>query len=89
MFIVLMRTHFGGSVHLDVDVADDGNAVVVSAELDLAVEPKEIRVRIEEGDGRRLDSAEINRARAPVLHGETIKLPKVSKSQYRIVGYFQ
>jgi hypothetical protein len=84
-----MRTYFGGHVDLEVDVAQDGNSVVVSAKIDITVPPTEIRIILRSGDGRPLVSAEINGASTPVIDCDTIKLPTQIKGEYRISGCFE
>jgi hypothetical protein len=95
-----MHTYFGGHVDLEVDVAQDGNnpltpfikgeySVVVSAKIDIAVPPTEIRIRLRSGDGRPLVSAEINGASTPVIDCDTIKLPTQIKGEYKIIGCFE
>lgn len=84
-----MRTHFGGYVDLEINVAEDGNTVGVYAKLDLIALPAEIRMRLRSGNGRPLVSAEINGNEAPVRNGDTIKLPTELEGEYRIVGRFK
>ena len=81
-------SHFGGQVGLKVEIAKDGNAVEVAAHLDLAVMPKETRVRLRSGDGRPLTSATVNGASTAVLEKDTILLPAQTKGDLRIVGKF-
>jgi hypothetical protein len=83
-----MRSYFGGQLDLEVQVAPDGNAVAVSADLQLTIQPSQIRMRLRSGDGRPLRKAEINGAATPVLAGDTIRLPDAPAGQYRIVGRF-
>ena len=73
---------------LSAHVAKDGNSVEVVANLDLAVAPKEIRVRLRSGDGRPLASATVNGVSTPVLERDTIVLPTQIKGDSRIVGNF-
>lgn len=80
-----MGTHFGGLVDIEVHAAKDGDSVAVAANLDLVVAPTEIRMRLRSGDGRPLASASVNGAAAPVLEGDTIRLPDKIKGDYRIV----
>ena len=54
----------------------------------LAIQPKQIRMRLRSGDGRPLRAAEINGAATPVLAGDTIRLPDASAGKYHIVGRF-
>jgi len=85
-----MGTWFGGKVDLDLEVAEDGNSVVVNVKLTkLAVKPTEIRMRLRSGDGRPLASARINGAATKVLEKDTIKLPTSTDAEYRIVGRFK
>jgi hypothetical protein len=83
-----MGTHFGGQVDLETEVAKDGNSVSVSAKLNLAVLPTEIRMRLRSGNGRPLASVSINGQATGVLEKNTIKLPKETKGEYQIVGRF-
>jgi hypothetical protein len=84
-----MGTHFGGQVDLNAHVANDGNSVEVTTQLDLAVAPAEIRMRLRSGDGCPLASATINGVQTAVLEGDTMKLPDGLHGQYRIVGSFK
>jgi hypothetical protein len=84
-----MRTHFGGGVDLQVQMAQDGDSVEVAAKLDLAIRPSGIRMRLRSGDGRPLHAAEINGAKTAPLEGDTIRLPGEPKGEYRIVGCFR
>jgi hypothetical protein len=85
-----MGTRFGGKIDLNVQMAENGNSVVVEAALDkLAVKPKEIRVRLRSGDGRPLVSAEVNGQPAKVLPGDIILLPVQTDSTYKLEGKFQ
>jgi hypothetical protein len=83
-----MGSHFGGHVDLNAQMATDGNSVEVVAHLDVAVMPKEIRVRLRSGDGRALASATVNGLSTPVLEADTIALPTRIKGDSRIVGNF-
>lgn len=83
-----MRTHFGGHVDLDFNLALDRNSMMVSVSLDLAVAPTEIRMRLRSDDGRPLVAARIDGADTPVLEGDTIKLPDRPKKTYQVNGYF-
>ena len=82
-----MGTRFGGRADLDIRVAKDG-AVTVSADLDLKVQPTEVRLRLRSGDGRPLRSATVNGEPAEVLAGDTILLPNTVVGQYKVVGRF-
>ena len=84
-----MGTHFGGHVDLAANVAKDGNSMEVQTSLDLAVMPKEIRIRLRSGDGRALASATINGVSTPILERDTIVLPTQIKGDSRIVGNFK
>lgn len=84
-----MGTHFGGHVDLTAHVTRDGNSIEVLANLDLAVAPKEIRMRIRSGDGRALASATINGVPTPILERDTIMLPRQIKGDSRIIGSFK
>jgi hypothetical protein len=84
-----MRSYFGGRLNLEAQVAGDGDSVDVSAELQLAIQPQQIRIRLRSGDGRPLRAAEINGAAAPVLAGDTIRLPNAPTGKYRIIGRFE
>jgi hypothetical protein len=81
-----MRTFFGGQVDLDVRVAKDGNEVRVRAEIDLAVAPREVMVRLRSGDGRPLREATVNGKVAEVLSGDAIRLPGGTRGRWEIMG---
>ena len=83
-----MGTHFGGQVDVSARVSKDGHSMDVQAHLDLAVAPKEIRVRLRSGDGRPLSSARVNGMRTTVLEGDMIQLPNGTKGSFRIVASF-
>jgi len=83
-----MGTHFGGQVNLSARMASDGNALDVTAALDLAVAPAEIRLRLRSGDGRALASATVNGAPSQIQEGDTVRLPNQVKQEARIVGKF-
>ena len=57
--------------------------------MNLAVLPREIRVRLRSGDGRSLVSAEVNGEAVDVMAGDVIQVPARSNAKYRIVGRFQ
>jgi hypothetical protein len=84
-----MGTYFGGHVDLTAHVAKDGNSIEVLANLDLAVAPKEIRMRLRSGDGRALASATINGVSTAILERDTIMLPSQIKSGPSIIGNFK
>jgi hypothetical protein len=89
MSVKEMGTTFGGTVDLAVQVAEDGNAVVVDAKLKkLAVQPNEIRIRLRSGNGRPLASATVNGQPAKVLPGDIILLPVQTDGNYKIEGKF-
>jgi len=88
LFAKEMRTYFGGYVDLGVDMAQDGESVMVSAKIDIKTLPAEIRIRLRSSDGSPLASAEINGTETPVLDGDTIKLPTQISGEYQIVGRF-
>lgn len=83
-----MGTHFGGQVDVSARVSRDGNSMDVQARLDLAVAPKEIRVRLRSGDRRPLSSALVNGTPATVLEGDMIRLPNETKGTFRIMASF-
>jgi hypothetical protein len=84
-----MGTHFGGHVDLDAHVANGGNSIEVTANLDLTVQPAEIRMRLRSCDGRPLRSALIDGTEVPVTDLDTIKLPSQGKGRYRVVGSYK
>ena len=73
---------------LETEVGKDGNSVRVEANLDLAVLPTEIRIRLRSGHGHPLKSATINGTKAAVLESDTIMLPHQLKGNYRIDASF-
>jgi hypothetical protein len=81
-------THFGGLVDLEAEVAKDGNSILVSTDVNLAVLPTEVRMRLRSGDGRPLASAQVNGRKIPVLEKDTITIPTETQGKYRIVGRF-
>jgi len=83
-----MGTYFGGRADLEMAVAADGNSVTATADLDLAVPPSGVRIRLRSGDGRALASATVNGEAAPVLPGDVVELPRDTRAQYRLVGRF-
>ncbi len=84
-----MGTWFGGKVDLAVEVATDGSSVAVQAKLaDLAVQPKQIRMRLRSSDGRPLAAATLDGQSVPVLAGDVIVLPPVTAGSFRIQGRF-
>jgi hypothetical protein len=83
-----MATHLGGLVDVQSRLSFDGNSLAVSAKLDLAVSPSEVRMRLRSADGRPLTSAKIDGANMQVLEKDTIELPRRPKGEYKIVGYF-
>ncbi|MBI5705435.1 MAG: hypothetical protein HZC36_00415 [Armatimonadetes bacterium] len=84
-----MGTAFGGKVDLDVTVARGGSSVSVSLSAKaIAVQPKEVLMRLRSGSGRPLKSATVNGKAAKVLTGDRIHLPKILKGEYRIVGRY-
>ncbi|MCC6124559.1 MAG: hypothetical protein IT426_06340 [Pirellulales bacterium] len=85
-----MGTAFGGKIDLTVEVAGDGDSVAVDVEMkQLAVKPKEIRMRLRSGDGRPLASATVNGRTAAVRAGDLILLPATTDGAYRVVGGFR
>jgi hypothetical protein len=84
-----LGSHFGGRVDLSAQVAGDGNSIDVRAHLDLAVRPRETRLRLRSGDGRRLAAATVNGASMPVLEDDTIQLPRQVRGDFAIVGMFR
>lgn len=68
-------THFGGKASVALEVSRDGKSASADVELDLAVRPAEIRMRLRSPDGRPLRSATIDGAPTEVLEGDTIRLP--------------
>jgi len=84
-----MGTHFGGHVSLDARVASDSDTLIVTAKLDLAVSPAEVRMRLRSGEGRSLWGAEVNGTKASILEADTIRLPFKTTGEYRIVGRFR
>jgi hypothetical protein len=90
MTVEQMGTTFGGSVSLAVQVAADGNSLTVDASLKkLAVEPKEIRIRLRSGDDRPLRSATVNDRPVAVQPNNVVLLPIETDATFRIVGHFQ
>jgi hypothetical protein len=83
-----MGTLFGGKIDLELEMARDGNSVLVSAKFKLSVKPTEIRMRLRSGDGRPLLSAKINGKKAEVRSDDTIALLLATEGEYRIEGYF-
>lgn len=83
-----MGTHFGGNVDLALEMAEDGNSVSVSARIEPAVEPKEIRMRLRSGDDRPLVSAKVNGEETQVMEKDTVSLPLATRGEYRIEGFF-
>jgi len=83
-----MRTHFGGSLDLEMMVSGHGGAVEVAVKHDLAVVPAEIRVRLRSGDGSPIVSAKINGEEVPVADDDTIQLPTQTKGDHRIEAVF-
>jgi hypothetical protein len=89
MAVTDMGTCFGGKIDLEVQMAEDGNSVMVRAKLDkLAVQPKEIRIRLRSGDGRPLVSATVNGQATPVQAGDIILLPVQTDGSFEVVGKF-
>jgi hypothetical protein len=89
MMVQEMGTVFGGAIDLSVQMAQDGNSVIVDATLKkLAVKPKEIRIRLRSGDGRPLKSATINGKSTPVQPGDVLSLPVQTEGACRIIGVF-
>jgi hypothetical protein len=84
-----MGTHFGGHVDLNARMAKDGNSIEVLANLDLAVAPTEVRMRLRSGDNRALASATISGVPTPILERDTITLPRQIKGDFRIIGNFK
>jgi len=85
-----MATYFGGKIDLAAAVAADGNSVTVDLELrDLAVTPKDIRMRLRSGDGRPLVSATVAGNPVQVLDGDVIRLPLLARGKCRVVGRFR
>jgi hypothetical protein len=90
MAVTDMGTYFGGKIDLKVQMAEDGNSVAVEAKLrQLAVKPKEIRVRLRSGDGRPLQSATVNGKSADVQPGDVILLPVQTEGIFRIIGNYR
>jgi len=83
-----LATRFGGPVSIEARVADDGNSVTAVADLDLAVGPREVRMRLRSGDGRPLASATVNGRPVPVLPGDVVILPTVPSGRLEVVGRF-
>lgn len=84
-----MGTHFGSKVSVELQMAADGNSVAVNVELaQLAVKPKEIRIRLRSGDGRPLASATVNGQTTPVQPGDVVTLPVQTDATMRIVGRY-
>jgi hypothetical protein len=88
MAVHKMGTHFGGQVDLETEVGKDGTSVRVQANVDLAVLPTEIRMRLRSGNGQPLKSATINGTETTVLESDTIALPQQLKGNYRIDARF-
>lgn len=83
-----MRTYFGGYVDLDACFGQERNSMAVSIDVNLAVPPAEVRVRLRSDDGRPLHSAQVNGSWTPVLEGDTIQLPNRASGRYEVIGYF-
>jgi hypothetical protein len=86
MGVTKMGTHFGGTVDVSVEVTKDGNSCSVTAGLDLAVTPTEIRMRLRSADGRPLKAATIDGRPAEVLEKDTIRLPRKRSGRYAVTG---
>jgi hypothetical protein len=83
-----MGTHFGGLVSVSCEMAPGGKSVSASADIDLAVLPAEIRMRLRSPDGSPLVSAQVNGRDTEVLPADTISLPLQKRAAYRITGAF-
>ena len=84
-----MGSWFGGRIDLLLEIAPSGNSVAADIRLkDLAVAPREIRVRLRSGDNRPLVSAETNGVSAKVSDGDVIRLPPVATGDFKIQGKF-
>jgi hypothetical protein len=84
-----MGTWFGGTVDLDVRVADDGRSVTMVAKLrNLRVTPKALCLRLRSGSGAPLASATVNGKPVAVGKGDTVALPPVRDAVYRVKGTF-
>ena len=83
-----MATYFGGKINLNVEVAKDGNSVVVNTDWNLEVLPKDIRMRLRSGDGRPLMSANVNGEEVDFLVNDLIMLPHTKKGEFVITGHF-
>jgi len=83
-----MGTHFGGHVSASLKMAGDGKSVSVDAELDLAILPAEIRMRLRSHNGSPLASATVNGRQVQVLPGDTILLPREKRGKYAVRGRF-
>jgi hypothetical protein len=81
-----MGTHFGGRVHLEMEVSADGRVIGIDARWqDLAVLPSRIVMRVRTGHGNRPGGVEINGTRTPLLAGDLIELPAKAEGHHRIV----
>ena len=70
-------------------MAEDGNSVNVDVDLKkLAVQPKEVCIRLRSGDGRPLASATVNGQPAKVLPGDVVLLPVQAGGNYKIEGKY-
>jgi len=82
-------TYFGGQIDVALRVAADGRSVTVDAVLGkMAVQPKEIRMRLRSGDGTPLAWATVNGEAVPVEPGDTIVLPADLQGAIQVVGGF-
>jgi hypothetical protein len=84
-----MGTFLGGKINLELQMAEDGNSINVNVKLmKLAIEPKEIRIRLRSGDGRPLKSATMNGQPVSVQNGDVVLLPVQTGGTFQITGNF-
>jgi hypothetical protein len=83
-----MGTRFGGTVDVDLSVADDGASATVDIRLGIVERPAHVRVRLRSGTGRPLASATVNGVDSPVGAGDIVSLPAEPSAQYKVVARF-
>lgn len=84
-----MRTYFGGKIDIDINIAENGMSLEVALEIDVAVKPSRILVRLRSQHGGDLISAKVNKKQVQVIDSDIIELKQEKKSFFSIEAAFE